>query len=152
MSDKVLVYLEWNWFNDTMGWDVRPADSDRTKADFEAVHEGVQNELWLVSENTPDKIMEAMRKLFQAWQERPDVAARILERQRRLAIMSNNEGKHGHWIRWPDDRQRPEDVQNRNYQYECSLCHASDLHAERADVKYCWKCGARMDEKESKND
>lgn len=60
--------------------------------------------------------------------------------------------KHGYWIKQPEKFQIHEDVINSNYLYSCSYCNASDLHSERAnndgEVKFCWRCGARMDLKE----
>jgi hypothetical protein len=57
--------------------------------------------------------------------------------------------KHGYWIKQPEKFQIHEDVINSNYLYSCSCCNASDLHSERAnndgEVKFCWRCGARMD-------
>lgn len=57
--------------------------------------------------------------------------------------------KHGYWIKQPEKFQIYEDVINSNYLYSCSCCNASDLHSERAnndgEVKFCWRCGARMD-------
>lgn len=57
--------------------------------------------------------------------------------------------KHGYWIKQPEKFQIYEDVINSNYLYSCSCCNASDLHSERANndgkVKFCWRCGARMD-------
>ncbi len=57
--------------------------------------------------------------------------------------------KHGYWIKQPEKFQIHEDVINSNYLYSCSCCNASDLHSERANndgkVKFCWRCGARMD-------
>ena len=60
--------------------------------------------------------------------------------------------KHGYWIKQPEKFQIHEDVINSNYLYSCSCCNASDLHSERAnndgEVKFCWRCGARMDLKD----
>lgn len=57
--------------------------------------------------------------------------------------------KHGYWIKQPEKFQIYEDVINSNYLYSCSYCNASDLHSERAnndgEIKFCWRCGARMD-------
>ena len=57
--------------------------------------------------------------------------------------------KHGYWIKQPEKFQIHEDVINSNYLYSCSCCNASDLHSERAnnggEVKFCWRCGAKMD-------
>ena len=57
--------------------------------------------------------------------------------------------KHGYWIKQPEKFQIYEDVINSNYLYSCSCCNASDLHSERAnndgEVKFCWRCGAKMD-------
>lgn len=57
--------------------------------------------------------------------------------------------KHGYWIKQPEKFQIHEDVINSNYLYSCSCCCASDLHSERAnndgEVKFCWRCGAKMD-------
>ncbi len=46
--------------------------------------------------------------------------------------------KTGVWIRCgePDG--------DRNIRFECSVCHAGDVHAEGMDVPYCWKCGSEM--------
>lgn len=60
--------------------------------------------------------------------------------------------KHGYWIKQPEKFQIYEDVINSNYLYSCSCCNASDLHSERAnndgEVKFCWRCGTKMNEKE----
>ena len=57
--------------------------------------------------------------------------------------------KRGYWIKQPEKFQIHEDVINSNYLYLCSCCNASDLHSERAnndgEVKFCWRCGAKMD-------
>lgn len=62
--------------------------------------------------------------------------------------------KHGYWIKQPEKFQIPEEVINSNYLYSCSCCNASDLHSERAnndgEVKFCWRCGTRMDESKTK--
>ena len=49
------------------------------------------------------------------------------------------ERKTGEWI-------FIEDEENRNALYECSVCHKGDIHAPEVEVKYCWNCGARMEE------
>lgn len=51
--------------------------------------------------------------------------------------------RHGRWILCKD--QTGVDNDNNNFAYFCSCCHYQDVHATRADVKYCWNCGARMD-------
>lgn len=28
--------------------------------------------------------------------------------------------------------------------YECTNCHYSDIHADSAEVPYCWHCGSKM--------
>lgn len=47
--------------------------------------------------------------------------------------------KHGHWI----DRGY---LGNDNRDYMCSVCGAGETHTPRVEVRYCWNCGARMDE------
>ena len=49
------------------------------------------------------------------------------------------ERKTGKWIFIRDE-------ENRNALYECSVCHKGDIHAPEVEVKYCWNCGARMEE------
>ena len=46
--------------------------------------------------------------------------------------------RHGKWlyIRTDDDE---------NGVYECSECHAGEVHSTIVEVRYCWNCGARMD-------
>ena len=51
--------------------------------------------------------------------------------------------RHGRWILCKD--QTGVDNGNDNFAYFCSYCHYQDVHSTRADVKYCWNCGARMD-------
>ena len=46
---------------------------------------------------------------------------------------------HGHWI----DRGY---LGNDNRDYMCSVCGAGETHTPRVEVRYCWNCGARMDE------
>ena len=31
-----------------------------------------------------------------------------------------------------------------NNRYECSKCHYTDVHADSAEVPYCWHCGSKM--------
>lgn len=55
------------------------------------------------------------------------------------------ERKHGHWVQVSDwDK-------NGQAHFDCSVCGAGDVHADDAEVPYCWHCGAVMDE-EAKND
>ena len=37
-----------------------------------------------------------------------------------------------------------------NNRYECSNCTYTDIHADSAEVHYCWHCGAKM--RGTKND
>lgn len=46
---------------------------------------------------------------------------------------------HGEWILL---RTNYEDSGN-NF-YECTNCHYRDIHADSAEVPYCWHCGADM--------
>ena len=51
--------------------------------------------------------------------------------------------RHGHWIKvgcsfFGVSR------------YECSVCHYTDEHNESREVPYCWHCGARMENDDSK--
>ena len=48
------------------------------------------------------------------------------------------ERKKGHWIlRLPAD-------QDNNATWECSVCHAGEVHVPIVEVPFCWKCGADM--------
>ena len=48
--------------------------------------------------------------------------------------------KHGHWVQVSDwDK-------NGQAHFDCSVCGAGDVHADDAEVPYCWHCGAVMDE------
>ena len=50
------------------------------------------------------------------------------------------ERKHGHWVQVSDwDK-------NGQAHFDCSVCGAGDVHADDAEVPYCWHCGAVMDE------
>lgn len=50
------------------------------------------------------------------------------------------EHKHGHWVQVSDwDK-------NGQAHFDCSVCGAGDVHADDAEVPYCWHCGAVMDE------
>lgn len=50
------------------------------------------------------------------------------------------ERKHGHWVQVSDwDK-------NGQAHFDCSVCGAGDVHADEAEVPYCWHCGAVMDE------
>ena len=50
------------------------------------------------------------------------------------------ECKHGHWVQVSDwDK-------NGQAHFDCSVCGAGDVHADDAEVPYCWHCGAVMDE------
>lgn len=61
--------------------------------------------------------------------------------------MDAQEVKHGHWIvhklGYSDD-----------YYFECSHCHADDIYGDEyedeCDFEYCPRCGAIMDEEETK--
>ena len=33
-----------------------------------------------------------------------------------------------------------------NQNYHCSVCKCGELHSPKVVVKYCWNCGARMEE------
>ena len=68
-----------------------------------------------------------MTELSQAF----DVAIKALEQ----------EPKTGHWIEL-------EYLENDNYDFECSVCHHTDTHSKTVKVKYCWYCGAKMQEVE----
>jgi hypothetical protein len=48
----------------------------------------------------------------------------------------------GTWIK--NDYQRPEDTDNDNYLYTCSVCGHGDVHARTQEVPYCWWCGSLM--------
>lgn len=51
--------------------------------------------------------------------------------------------RHGHWIK----------VGGSFFgvpRYECSVCHYTDEHNESREVPYCWQCGARMENDDSK--
>ena len=50
----------------------------------------------------------------------------------------------GRWVLLPDSFQMQEDVENGNYLFECSVCHASNLSDFRTRVPYCWHCGTHM--------
>lgn len=62
-----------------------------------------------------------------------------------MIVISNfadvvEERKHGHWIQVSDwDK-------NGQAHFDCSVCGAGDVHADDAEVPYCWHCGAVMDE------
>ena len=59
-----------------------------------------------------------------------------------MAIEALKEQKIGKWIL--SDVQRREDIENGNYQYFCSNCLHSDIHAKTVTVPFCWYCGADM--------
>ena len=61
---------------------------------------------------------------------------------RDIAPSAEPERKTGKWIL--SDNQRQEDIDNGNYQYFCSNCLRSDVHAKTQNVPYCWWCGADM--------
>ena len=67
-----------------------------------------------------------------------------------LPVINTDQIKHGHWIKCKD--QSGVDNDNNNFAYFCSRCHCSDVHSAFAHVRYCWNCGAEMDDKESKED
>ena len=48
---------------------------------------------------------------------------------------------HGHWIQTMDKDE------NGNAYYSCSVCGSGECHVPEVNVPYCWKCGAKMDEK-----
>ena len=50
----------------------------------------------------------------------------------------------GEWIE--AERQDPSEIMNGNAYFICSCCGAGDLHATTAEVPYCWKCGAKMED------
>ena len=57
-----------------------------------------------------------------------------------LAQPTIEERKHGHWVQVSDwDK-------NGQAHFDCSVCGAGDVHADDAEVPYCWHCGAVMDE------
>lgn len=62
-----------------------------------------------------------------------------------MIVISNyatviEERKHGHWVQVSDwDK-------NGQAHFDCSVCGAGDVHADDAEVPYCWHCGAVMDE------
>lgn len=57
-----------------------------------------------------------------------------------LAQPTIEERKHGHWVQVSDwDK-------NGQAHFDCSVCGAGDVHADEAEVPYCWHCGAVMDE------
>ena len=45
---------------------------------------------------------------------------------------------HGEWLQMNEV-----DIDG-NAQYQCSVCHAGDLHVPSVEVPFCWKCGAKM--------
>lgn len=48
------------------------------------------------------------------------------------------ERKKGRWIlRLPAN-------QDNNATWECSVCHAGEVHVPIVEVPFCWKCGADM--------
>lgn len=56
-----------------------------------------------------------------------------------LAQPTIEERKHGHWVQVSDwDK-------NGQAHFDCSVCGAGDVHADDAEVPYCWHCGAVMD-------
>lgn len=59
------------------------------------------------------------------------------------------ERKKGKWKL--SEFQNKEDIDNDNYQYECSCCGHGDIHAKSATVPYCWFCGAEMEEESDGN-
>lgn len=55
-------------------------------------------------------------------------------------VTTVEERKHGHWVQVSDwDK-------NGQAHFDCSVCGAGDVHADDAEVPYCWHCGAVMDE------
>lgn len=52
------------------------------------------------------------------------------------------ERKKGKWIL--SDVQRRDDIESGNYQYFCSNCLYSDIHAKTVTVPFCWHCGTDM--------
>lgn len=46
--------------------------------------------------------------------------------------------RHGKWLYIRTD-------EDKNGVYECSECHAGEVHSSAVDVRYCWNCGARME-------
>ena len=48
------------------------------------------------------------------------------------------ENVHGEWLQMNEV-----DIDG-NAQYQCSVCHAGDLHVPSVEVPFCWKCGAKM--------
>lgn len=51
--------------------------------------------------------------------------------------------EHGRWIKIG------EIDKDGNQYYQCSKCGKGETHVPIIDVKYCWNCGARMDEVEN---
>ena len=60
-----------------------------------------------------------------------------------MAIKALKEQKTGKWIL--SDTQQKEDLESGNYQYFCSNCLYSDIHAKTVTVPFCWHCGAKME-------
>lgn len=54
--------------------------------------------------------------------------------------------EHGHWIKIG------EIDKDGNQYYQCSKCGKGEIHVPIIDVKYCWSCGARMDEEADHDD
>ena len=52
---------------------------------------------------------------------------------------------HGRWIPQGDI-----DIDG-NQNYQCSICRCGEYHSPKVVVRYCWNCGARMEESDECN-
>jgi hypothetical protein len=99
-------------------------------------------------EQKTKKLIEEINKMDRLYLNIQDGEIRVLPYDNVIRIIQRTESerKVGKWIL--SDAQRREDIENGNYQYFCSNCLYSDIHAKTVTVPFCWHCGAKMEDEE----
>lgn len=65
---------------------------------------------------------------------------------KKMPTIESDPVKHGRWIKIG------EIDKDGNQYYQCSKCGKGEIHVPIIDVKYCWNCGAMMDEEADHDD